>query len=128
MNYLTAKEVLRIHYVVIKQFGGRQGIHDLGLIESAIARPQAAFGDIEAYPDLFTKAAALLHSLAKNHGFIDGNKRTALVACGIFLKRNGYILNFTEKEVIWFILKVAEESLAEPDITIWLQQHSEEIQ
>ena len=127
MYYLTTKEVLRIHYVVVKQFGGRQGIRELSLVESAVARPQAAYGVVEAYPDLFTKASALFYSLIKNHGFIDGNKRTAVIACAIFLKRNNYEFIVSQNELVEFTITIASGDLAESKICEWLKKHSQKL-
>ena len=67
-------------------------MRDVTLLESAVARPQSSFDGEDLYPTLFYKAAALMHSLLKNHQFVDGNKRTALASAGIFLKLNGYNL------------------------------------
>lgn len=69
---------------MIKRFGGTPGIRDITLLESAIARPQASFEQKDLYSEIFVKAAALMESLLKNHPFIDGNKRTAFTAAGIF--------------------------------------------
>jgi len=88
MNYLTAEQVLFIHARIIEETGGAHGVRDLGLLESAAARPQATFDGEDLYPDLFTKAAALMHALIQNHPFVDGNKRTGTVAAGLFLEIN----------------------------------------
>lgn len=122
--YLSAEEIVRIHFKVIKQYGGADGVHDIGLLESAVARPKAGFGEYEAYPDLFAKAAVLLHSLIKNHPFIDGNERTALTACSLFLTRNGYLLEAPEKNLFNFILSIANDKLDAQQITEWLKTHS----
>jgi death-on-curing protein len=86
-------------------------VRDYGLLESALARPQAsAFGE-DAYPSLDEKAAALLHSLARNHALVDGNKRLALAATIAFLGMNGTRLTFTNDEAYDFIISVATGSL-----------------
>ncbi|MBN1812662.1 MAG: Fic family protein [Anaerolineae bacterium] len=82
MRYLTVEEVLEINAEVM---GGGHALRDLGLLESAVARPQASAFGVDAYPDLATKAAALLHSLVLNHAFVDGNKRTAVLSTLVFL-------------------------------------------
>ena len=125
IHYLTVKEVLRIHQRVITTFGGAHGVRDLGLLESAVARPKAGFGDFEAYPTLVSKAAVLLHSLAANHAFVDGNKRTALVSCQTFLKRNGYMLQVDHQELLTFVLEVAQSAIDETAIAEWLERHSQ---
>ena len=87
MRYLTVEEVLEINAAVMR---GRHVLRDQGLLESAVARPQASAFGADAYPNLVTKAAALLHSLVLNHPFVDGNKRTAILATLVFLDLNGY--------------------------------------
>lgn len=89
MKYLKAAEILQIHAMVIESTGGSHGLRDLGLLESAAARPRVSFDGVDMYDDVFTKAAALLESLAKNHPFNDGNKRTAAVSTARFLAMNG---------------------------------------
>lgn len=126
--YLTAPQVLAIHDQMIKRFGGSHGIRDLDLLESAVARPQASFDGNDLYENLFTKAAALLQSLLKNHPFIDGNKRTALTSAGIFLLRNGYALQNNHDIEVEFAIQVDTERLSIEEITFWLKEHSIQIQ
>ena len=83
--FLTLDEVLEIHDVLIKRFGGPDGVIDLGLLESALYRPQSGY-----YDDLVGMASALFESLIKNHAFVDGNKCAAFFATDVFLRMNGY--------------------------------------
>lgn len=122
IRYVSLQEVLLIHVLMIKRYGGKEGIRDLGLIEAATARPQAGFGDHEAYPDIFMKAAVLLHSLVRNHGFIDGNKRTAITACGTFLLLNGYTFQPEQSELVRLVLSVAEDQVSEEQVAAWLKR------
>ena len=122
--YLTAQQVLFIHSRLIGTTGGEHGIRDLGLMESAVARPQAAFDGVDLYPDLFLKAAALMESLAQNHPFIDGNKRTAITAASMFLVQNGYRLQTTNEELERFTLSVVIERLSLTDIASWFQSNT----
>ncbi|HEY1791780.1 MAG TPA: type II toxin-antitoxin system death-on-curing family toxin [Opitutaceae bacterium] len=87
--YLTVEIVQEIHSEAIRQFGGSAGIRELALLESAVAAPQASFGGEPVYTDLVEIAAAYLFFLCRNHPFIDGNKRTALGSCIVFLRLNG---------------------------------------
>lgn len=128
MKYLTPQQVLAIHDQMIKRFGGLFGLRDLGLLESAVVRPQASFGGEDLYPTVFEKAAALFHSLLKNHPFIDGNKRTAIASTGIFLKVNGYALRNLHEEAITFALQVENESLLFDEIVSWLKRNTIEKQ
>ncbi len=86
MRYLSAEQVLFIHARVIDETGGAHDVRDIGLLQSAVARPKATFGGKDLYADVLSKAAALVESLARNHPFVDGNKRTAIISTGIFLE------------------------------------------
>jgi death-on-curing protein len=96
----------------------------MGLLESALARPQATFGQDDLYPDLWSKAAALMHSLIRNHPFVDGNKRTALAATGIFAELNGYALTASNEAVLEFTRQVAVGGMALAEMATWLEAHS----
>lgn len=124
IHFITTAQVLYIHDKMVKKFGGSFGIRDLGLIESAVARPQATFDGEYLYNSLFDKAAALLQSLLKNHPFVDGNKRTALTSAGLFLKINGFKLKNAHKEEVEFGVKVDNQNLTLEQISKWLKDHS----
>jgi death-on-curing protein len=96
--YLTIDEALRIHQRLLQAFGGAAGVRDLGLIESALLRPQTGY-----YSDLIEEAAALWESLAMNHGFVDGNKRVAYACTELFLQLNGLDIRPGNKVVEEFI-------------------------
>lgn len=85
-RHLTLDDLL----FIASQARGQTHVRDYGLLESALARPSATVFGSDAYPSLYTKAAALLHSLASNHALVDGNKRLAWAACAVFLGINGY--------------------------------------
>ena len=87
--HLTVEVVREIHAEAITRFGGLDGVRETALLESAVAAPQASFGGQSPYKDLAEVAAAYLFYLCRNHPFIDGNKRTALGACIVFLRLNG---------------------------------------
>ena len=108
MRYLTVKEALEINAEVM---GGRHVLRDRGLLESAVARPQASAFGADAYPDLAGKAAALLHSLVLNHAFTDGNKRTAVLATLVFVDLNGYVIRWDQDEALGFMLRVAAHEI-----------------
>jgi death-on-curing protein len=86
--HLTVEMVEEIQTAVLAEFGGEEGIRDMPLLESAVAMPQASFGGESAFRDLAEVAAAHLFYLCRNHPFVDGNKRTALAACLVFLRMN----------------------------------------
>ncbi len=127
MKYLAPEQVLAIHDQMVKRFGGSHGVRDLGLIESAVARPQASFDGNDLYETLFDKAAALLQSLLKNHPFVDGNKRTALTSAGVFLKMNGWKLMNIHQEEVEFGVRVDNAHLSVEEISKWLKHHSRKV-
>ena len=117
MRYLTVEEVLEINAAVMR---GRHVLRDQGLLESAVARPQASAFGADAYPNLVTKAAALLHSLVLNHPFVDGNKRTAILATLVFLDLNGYVIRWDQDEALDFMLRLAQHQVEMDDVIAFL--------
>jgi len=126
MILLSVEQVLFIHSRVIAETGGSHGLRDLGLLESAVARPQAAFGGKDMYSTLFEKTAALLDSLVNNHAFVDGNKRTGIVCAGIFMQMNGQELTSTQEEFENFAMLVATSHPSIRETSQWLENHSRE--
>lgn len=124
MEYLTVAEVLLLHARLIQRTGGSRGVRDVRLLESAVARPQATFEGEDLYPDLWGKAAALMQSLIQNHPFVDGNKRTALAAMGIFLELNGHTLTASNEQALDFTRQVTRGEIAPQEIAAWLKAHS----
>jgi death-on-curing protein len=124
MNYLTAEQVLFLHARLVEETGGSHGMRDVALLESVVARPRATFDEVELYPDLFGKAAALMDSLIRNHPFIDGNKRTGIAAAALFLRQNGRYLTATNSELETFTLYVTESRPDVSEIAAWLETHS----
>lgn len=127
IRFITIDQVLFIHDQMVKRFGGSFGIRDMGLIESAVARPQASFGGKYLYKSIFEKAAALLQSLLKNHAFVDGNKRTALTSAGLFLKINHYTLINNHTEEVEFAVSVDNGNLSVEQISKWLKEHTKKV-
>lgn len=124
-KYLSITQVLYIHDRAVKEFGGSAGVRDLGLVESAVARPKSSFDGNDLYTSVLDKAAALLQSLLKNHPFVDGNKRTALISTGLFLKLNGIVLINSHEEEVEFGVNVDNENLTLEEISGWLKAHSQ---
>lgn len=110
MIYLTLPELL---YIAQRTLSAEAPVRDHGLLQSALARPQATAFGADAYPVLEEKAAALLHSLARNHALADGNKRLALAATIAFLGMNGRRLTLTNDEAYELVMSVATGELAE---------------
>jgi len=122
--YLSVEQLLRLHAAQISRFGGSAGLRDRGLLESAAARPAMTFDGEDLYPDLAAKAAALLHSLAMNHPFVDGNKRVAAAAAELFLAVNGAELPASDEELERLTMGVAGGELEVEALTIWMRQHT----
>lgn len=100
-------------HIATRTLGGEPTVRDYGLLQSALARPQASAFGHDAYPDLEHKAAALLHSLARNHALVDGNRRLALAATLAFLGMNGRRLTLTNDEVYDHVIAIATGSLSD---------------
>jgi death-on-curing protein len=122
MRYLNVVELMIINEEII---GGSTQLRDVDLLESAAERPKtSAFGE-DAYVSVTDKAAALFHSLSRNHAFVDGNKRTSTVALILFLRLNGYQTTWTPEDALAFILEVAVGKHEVNDIARWLDQHTQ---
>lgn len=114
-----------LHDQIIDASGGIKGFHDERLVRSALARPkQSAFGE-DMYADLFMKAAALLDSIANNHGFRDGNKRTAMAAAVLYLALHNINVDFTNEEYEQMMLHVVNDKPPVMGIRSWLMQHAD---
>lgn len=121
MRWLKIDRVTAIHQLQIAEHGGGAGVRDIGLLESALARPE----NIAAYEpdaDIARLAAAYTFGIVKNHPFVDGNKRTGYVVMETFLVRNGYALNATPQDKYTTFLALAEGSLSEDDLAAWLRE------
>ena len=119
VQFLTLDEVLAIHERLIEVFGGPAGVRDMGLLESALYRPQTGY-----YADIVQMATALFESLLMNHPFVDGNKRAAFFVTDIFLRLNGYKFNVEAKSAHAFIIGILEAHQAQYDIfRDWINKH-----
>ncbi|OOG55907.1 death-on-curing protein [Rhodanobacter sp. B05] len=121
--WIEKQLAIAIHERQLAEHGGGSGVRDESLLDSALARPQQlhAYGDPP--PDLADLAASLAFGLARNHPFVDGNKRTAAVACEAFIMLNGGTLNADDPELYLRYLALAEGSLSEAEFADWLRQH-----
>jgi death-on-curing protein len=123
-HFLTPEQVLFIHSRIIDETGGSHGVRDLGMLLSALGRPQAAYQQEDLYPDNFSKVAALMDSLVLNHPFIDGNKRTAITSVAMFLLINGYRLEVDNNELVHFSLACAQSQVSLDQIAAWFRKYS----
>jgi death-on-curing protein len=114
--------ILAVHEEQLAEHGGAAGVRDAGLLESALARPRqmANYGE----PDVADLAAAYAYGLARNHPFIDGNKRSAFVACELFLWLNGHRLTADDADCVLTMLSLAAGDMDEPTFAAWLRAHT----
>jgi len=118
-EYLTVAEVYRMQHSLIELFGGMHGVRDKGAVEAAVFRPQTGY-----YNSIEEEAAALMESLANNHGFLDGNKRIAFIAADVFLRRNRSYIEVEGLEGHAFIEGSLErQEFRFPRILDWIRQH-----
>ncbi len=123
--WLDQRSVLALHADLLREYGGLEGVRDEGLLESALARPQnqAAYGD----PSLAELAAAYAFGIARNHPFVDGNKRTALAAADVFLQLNGHEIVVDEVEAATMIRDLAAGEIGEEELAAWITANIEEM-
>lgn len=116
-TYLTMADALMMHKVLVKRYGGANGLRDAGALEAALFRPQSGY-----YNDVIEEAAALIESLAINHPFVDGNKRIAFACCDVFLRMNGYEITKTSREIYRDMITMFESgSFNMEKLTPWLK-------
>ena len=116
--FITLEEALHLHGRLLERFGGRPGVRDQGLLESALARPRSGY-----YGSRSEQAAALMQSLARNHAFIDGNKRVAFASAAVFLRLNGHRLEVSADDAEAFLIgQVIEGHAGLPEIASWLER------
>ncbi|MCG8449324.1 MAG: type II toxin-antitoxin system death-on-curing family toxin [Pirellulales bacterium] len=114
---------LSIHKRQLAEHGGIEGIRDEGLLASALARPQHLLAYSPKPPHVAQLAAAYAYGIAKNHPFLDGNKRTAAVVCETFVDLNGYQLTADDQSMCMVFLKLAEGNLSEEELVAWLKEY-----
>lgn len=125
IEWIASSVVLAIHDAQIAEHGGGAGLRDAGLLESALARPQnlAAYGD----PDIAALAAAYAFGIAKNHPFVDGNKRTSAIASRLFLRLNNYDITASEAERLQIWLRLAAGEMDEESLVEWFRKNISEV-
>jgi death-on-curing protein len=123
IQFLTLDEVLAIHERLIEVFGGPAGVRDLGLLESALYRPQTGY-----YDDIIQMSAALFESLLMNHPFVDGNKRAAFFCTDTFLRLNRYKIQVESKAAHSFIIGLLDSKTADMDaLAVWIKEHIQKL-
>jgi death-on-curing protein len=120
--WLLEETITAIHHRQIAEHGGSEGLRDEGLLLSALARPQNLLAYGEPAPDLASLAAAYAYGIARNHPFVDGNKRTALVAARTFLILNGVDIEATQDDKVLTFLSLAEGAVSEEELADWIRK------
>ena len=121
--WLSEALIYAIHEEQLAEHGGATGIRDAGLLASALARPKNLLG-YETHVDVAMLAASYAYGIAKNHPFVDGNKRTAFVALELFLVLNGWVLLADDAQAVLMMLALAASEMDELELIIWIRQHS----
>lgn len=121
--WLNKPVVLALHDRQLAEHGGSSGMRDEGLLESALARPEQLYAYGDPPPDLADLATTLAYGLARNHPFVDGNKRTAAVSCETFIEMNGAVLEISDAELFPRYLALAEGKLSLEEFAAWLRAH-----
>jgi len=122
-KWVLGRVVLAIHQMLLAEHGGSPGIRDQALLESALSRPRQRF-EYAHDPTIFELAASYCYGLARNHPFVDGNKRVALTVAAVFLELNGHVLDAPETDAVVVIEKLAAGELTEEALARWLGEHS----
>jgi death-on-curing protein len=112
-----------MHSAQLAEHGGSDGIRDETLLDSALAKPRNVFAYADQ-PGIFRLAASYAFGIARNHAFVDGNKRTALVVSLTFLDRNGWDIVASKEDVYFTFLHLADGSLTEDELTVWFTKHA----
>jgi death-on-curing protein len=121
--WISKKAVLAMHSAQLAEHGGSDGIRDETLLDSALAKPLNVFAYADQ-PDIFRLAASYAFEIARNHAFVDGNKRTALVVSLTFLDRNGWDIPAAKEDLYFTFLHLADGSLNEEELAAWFTKHA----
>ncbi len=126
-HFIPKEVVFTIHADLLQRYGGEPGLRDVGLLESALAQPKMTFDGKYVHKTLFDKTAAYGFHVCKNHPFVDGNKRVALVLMDIFLQKNGWEIISPEEEVYRMMMSLAAGKLTKTQLSTWLKEHSSKL-
>lgn len=126
-RFIPNRIVSTIHSDLLQRYGGRPGLRDPGLLDSALAQPKMTVGGKFLHKTLFDKAAAYGFHICKNHPFVDGNKRVAFVLMDIFLQKNGWEIIANEEDAYSTMMSLASGKLSKARLSKWLKEHSSKL-
>jgi len=124
---INLENAIKIHEILIEEFGGTKGIRDIKLLESALSRPFQTFDKKELYPTTVKKAAALIESILVNHPFLDGNKRIGYVLMRLLLLEGDMDIIASQDDKYNFVISIAKGDLSFEKITDWIDQNSKNL-
>ena len=124
IHFIPEEIVLTIHTDLLQRYGGKAGVRDRNLLESALAQPRMTMGGKYAHKTIFEKAAAYGFHICMNHPFVDGNKRVAFVLMDIFLQKNGWEIIADEEESYTMMISLASSKSTKFQLAAWLKEHS----
>lgn len=127
VRFIPEELVLTIHSDLLQRYGGKPGLRDRNLLQSALAQPMATVGGKYAHKTIFDKAAAYGFHVCKNHPFIDGNKRVAFVLMDIFLQRNGWEIVAHEEDAFSMMIELSSGKISKTQLASWLKEHSSKV-
>lgn len=123
-DFLDVDDVLSLHRAQLKLYGGAAGVRDMGLLESAVAQPQAGFDRVQRHTSLFDMAAAYAFHIIRNHPFVDGNKRTGIIAALVFLEFNGMETDAPKGSLYKLAISVAKGQTGKDQIAEFFRSHA----
>lgn len=120
-SWPTREQVIAVHDASLARFGGAPGIRDPGMLNSALARPFASFGGVDAFPDDISCTCAMAHAIISDHPFVDGNKRTGAAVLGMVLRANGVRFKPRHAEFCEVMLGIAASKVSLDEFTRWVR-------
>ncbi len=123
MRWISKEQVLSLHKDIVGEFGGKEGVRDEALLDSALKAPFQTFGGSDLYPGVLDKSARLAYGIIKNHPFYDGNKRMGTHLMLIFQELNGLKVHYRDEELIELIVSVASGKVDEEAMCLWVEAH-----
>jgi death-on-curing protein len=120
----SVEDVVLLHTIAVGEFGGSEGVRDVGSLRAAVARPWGSSFGRELFPTPFDKAAALAESIIQRHPFVDGNKRTAVYAAAYLLEKLGHVLEAEQQELEDFAVRIAQRAFEPEDMAFWFEEHT----